>query len=128
MAYDKKKVYDQAIKVIDDKKLFFIEDIIALLPISKDTFYKWWPVESNEYDTIKGKIENNKVAVKVSIRAKLMKGKGMELIALYKLLANEHELKALQNRVDHTTGGDKLPGPTNIINLGCGEPPKEESK
>ena len=52
-AYDRKKIYEQAKQVIKDENLFFIQDIIAFLPISIQTFYKFYPVGSNELNTLK---------------------------------------------------------------------------
>jgi hypothetical protein len=109
MAYSKKKIYEQALAVIKKHNLFWIEDVAALLPITKKTFYEWWPEKSNESNAIKKMLYENKVRTKSAIRAKLFKGKGMELIALYKLLANEHELRALSGQYhDLTTKGDKI--------------------
>lgn len=95
MTYDKTKIYKQAQELIKKNKLFFVEDIISMLAISKETFYRFYPVGSNEYDTIKSMLEQNKIEMKVSLRSKLYKGKGMELLALYKLIATDEERKAL---------------------------------
>jgi hypothetical protein len=43
MAYDKKKIYEQAEESIKKNNLFFIEDIVAFLPCSKPTFYDFFP-------------------------------------------------------------------------------------
>jgi hypothetical protein len=110
MAYDKKKIYKQAIDAITKNNLFFIEDIVAFLPISKKTYYEYFPLESNESNTLKELLEENKVKTKSSIRAKLYKsGKSSELIPLYRLIGTLEEKRALnQSYVDHTTDGQKL--------------------
>ena len=96
MTYDKTKILKQAKEAIDKHKLFFIEDIVAFLPLSKPTFYDFFPLDSNELNDIKGMLEENKIKVKVSIRSKLHKGnKAPELIALYKLICTDAERKAL---------------------------------
>ena len=53
----------------------------------------------NVYKLIEDLLEENKVKVKTAIRGKLFKGKGMELIALYKLCANKEELAILSNAI-----------------------------
>ena len=110
MAYDKKKIYKQAEEAITKNNLFFIEDIVAFLPISKKTYYEYFPLESNESNTLKELLEANKVKTKSSIRAKLYKsGKSSELIPLYRLIGTLEEKRALnQSYVDHTTDGEKL--------------------
>jgi hypothetical protein len=97
MAYEKKKLYSQAIDVIERNNLFFIEDIVAFLPCDKTTFYKYFPPNSLELDNLKSKLDTNKIRTKSAIRAKLYKGtKASELIALYKLICTDDERRALQ--------------------------------
>jgi hypothetical protein len=96
MAYDRLKIYEQAKEAITKHNLFFIEDIVAFIPCNKDTFYRFFPTDSNEYDTLKGLLEENKIKTKSSIRAKLYKGnKAAELLALYKLICSDEERRAL---------------------------------
>jgi hypothetical protein len=97
MAYNKEKIYKQAEEAIKSHNLFFIEDIVAFLPCNKDTFYRFFPTDSDEYDTLKDLLDDNKVKTKSSIRAKLWKSnKASELLALYKLIATNEERRALQ--------------------------------
>ena len=53
MAYDKDKLYNQAVKAIEEHNLFFIEDIVAFISCSKPTFYEYFPVDSNELNNLK---------------------------------------------------------------------------
>ena len=110
MAYDKTKIYEQAIKAIKDNNLFFVEDIIAWLPCSKPTFYELFPVDSNEFNTIKSLLEENKTKTKSAIRAKLFKSaKATELLALYRLICTKEEHQLLnQSYIDHTSKGEKI--------------------
>ena len=112
MANDKVKIFEQAKEQIEKNNLFFIEDIVAFIPISKPTFYDYYPVDSNEFNTLKEMLEENKVKTKSSIRAKLYKGnKAAELLALYKLICSDDERKALSmQHVDHTTKGKRIGG------------------
>lgn len=110
MAYDKNKIYNQAVEAIEKNNLFFIEDIVAFIPCTKKTFYEFFPVESDELHTLKDMLEQNRVKTKSSIRAKLYKSaKAAELLALYRLIATPEEHKKLnQSYVDHTTKGKEV--------------------
>lgn len=113
MAYDKNKIYNQAIEAIEKNNLFFIEDIVAFIPCTKKTFYEFFPVESDELHTLKDMLEQNRIKTKSSIRAKLYKSaKAAELLALYRLIATPEEHKKLnQSYVDHTTKGNQIKFP-----------------
>ena len=93
--YDKEDIFKQAIKAIKDNNLFFVDDVVAFVPCGRSRFYDFFPDGSEQLDAIKKGLNDNKVKTKSSIRAKLFEGKGMELIALYKILANDDELNAL---------------------------------
>lgn len=110
MAYNRKNIYNQAIKVITDNNLFFIEDIIAFLPISKPTFYEFFPIDSNEINTLKELLEINKITTKSEIRKKLFKSdKAGELLALYRLICTPEERQLLnQQYIDLSSGGEKI--------------------
>jgi hypothetical protein len=93
MAYDRKKIYEQAKDVIVKHKLFFIDDIIAFLPISKSTFYEWKLEQSDE---LKELLEQNRTELKVSMRSKWYKSNAPALqMALMKLIATPEELRKL---------------------------------
>jgi hypothetical protein len=92
MAYDKQKIFQQAKEAIDKYKLFFIEDVVAWLPIAKKTFYEFFPIESNECNELKEMLDKNKVEVKSSLRSKWFKGNNpLTQMALYKLIGTEEE-------------------------------------
>ena len=96
MAYDKQKIFEQAKEMIVKHKLFFVEDIVAFLPIAKKTFYEYFPVESNESNELKGLLETNRVELKVSMRSKWYKSNAPALqMALMKLIATPEELRKL---------------------------------
>jgi hypothetical protein len=92
MAYDRVKIYQQALDLIEKKKLFFIEDVVCLLPCDKTTFYRFFEVESNEYNTIKEGLEKNKIEIKNGLRNKWYNGNNpLTQMALYKLIGTEEE-------------------------------------
>lgn len=108
MAYDKHKIFEQAEEVTVKNKLFFIEDIVAFLPCDKTTFYRFFPVESNEYNELKELLETNRTELKVSMRSKWYKSNSPALqMALMKLIASPDELKRLSMNHQVLEGGDK---------------------
>ena len=114
MAYDKNKIYEQAEEAIKKNNLFFVEDIVAFLLCSKPTFYDFFPKNSNELNTLKDLLEDNKIKTKSSIRAKLWKSnRASELLALYRLIATPEEHQKLnQSYVEQTT---RVVEPTKYI-------------
>lgn len=122
MAYNQEEIYNLAISSIETENLYFIEDIISFLPITKPTFYDFFKVDSNELNYIKELLDGNKIRTKLKLRKKLGEGdKAAEILALYKLIATEDERRALSmQHVDHTTKGEQI----NLISLGNGIEPK----
>ena len=116
MAHNKEKMYNKALAAAKKKGVYFIEDIIAMIPISKPTFYDFFKVNSNEFNTIRDILDENKINTKVKIREKLAAGnKAPELTALYKLLATDDERRKLSSQyIDHTTKGKEVKAPTII--------------
>ena len=92
MAYNKNKIYEDAMELIKTKKLFFIEDVVTLLPCNKTTFYDFFKVESNELNTIKELLDKNKIEIKNGLRNKWYNGNNpLTQMALYKLIGTEEE-------------------------------------
>ena len=63
MAYDRKKIFKQAKEAITKHKLIFVDDIVAFLPISKITFYMFFPLGSNESNELKELLVQNRKAL-----------------------------------------------------------------
>jgi len=118
MAYNKEKIYNQAIEAITNNNLFFVEDIVAWLPISKATLYEFFPVESDELNNLKNLLNINKTKTKSAIRAKLFKSdKAGELLALYRLICTPEEHRLLNQSYTELTGKDGkdlIPEPITI--------------
>lgn len=96
MAYDRKKIFEQAKDAITKHKLFFVEDIVAFLPCVKQTFYDFFPVDSDEMDELKTLLETNRTEIKVSMRSKWYKSDAPALqMALMKLISTPEELRKL---------------------------------
>jgi pantothenate kinase-related protein Tda10 len=101
MAYDKKKIFEQAMEAIEKHKLFFIDDIVAFLPIAKSTFYEWKMEQSEE---LKASLEKNRTELKVSMRSKWYKSNAPALqMALMKLICNDDERKKLSMQYTEST-------------------------
>lgn len=109
MAYDRVKIFEQAKEMIVKHKLFFVEDIVAFLPISKPTFYDYFPIDSNEVNELKGLLETNRTELKVSMRSKWYKSNAPALqMALMKLIATPEELKKLSMQFIESENNTKL--------------------
>jgi hypothetical protein len=65
---------------------------VTLLPISKQTFYDYFKVDSDELDNIKELLDKNKIDVKNGLRNKWYNGNNpLTQMALYKLIGTEEE-------------------------------------
>ena len=110
MAYKTNNLYKNALDVIKEYNLFFVEDACAYLGVAKPTFYKHFPIDSNEMNAIKEALDKNKARTKISIRSKLHSSTSPTgLLALYKLICTDEERKALSmQHFDHTSEGEKI--------------------
>ncbi len=102
-----KKLVSDCLTLISDYKLLFINDLIALLPFSKSTFYVYGLDKS---DAIKDAIENNRTMIKQKLRAKWYESTTPTLqIALYKILATPEERKAMSSSSKEAKSDGMLP-------------------
>jgi len=93
MAYKTDDLLKQSLAAIEKHKLFFIEDIVAYLPCSKETFYQH---KLHESDALKSALLKIKTEIKVSMRSKWYKSENPTLqMGLMKLIASPEELKQL---------------------------------
>lgn len=109
---EKDKLFEQALQIAKDKRLIFVEEVIAYLPISKPTFYDYYPKDSNDFNELRRVINDNKIDIKQGLREKWYESDNATLqMALYKLTAREEERKKLaMSYVDNTTKGEKING------------------
>ena len=116
MANNREKIYKKALELIPKHHLFFIEDVIAMLPISKPTFYDYFKIDSNELNSIKELLDIEKVNMKVKLRAKMYNSKtDTATLALYKLICSDEErMKLSQAYVDVSTQGESLNRPKQL--------------
>ncbi len=110
MAFKKKNIFEDSKTLVKNHRLIFLADLIAMLPCSESTFYSFFPKDSKELDELHEMINENRVALKVSLRNKWYKSNAPVLqLSLYKLLATPDELKALSmSHTDITTKGNEI--------------------
>lgn len=98
MAYDKDEVYKRAIEAIKvDDDITFIQDVYVEIGISHQTFYRFFPKESDEYETIKRLLERNQTRIKRNYRRNWKDPNASAVLQLanYKLIATQEELERL---------------------------------
>ena len=109
MAYNTKDLEAQALSLIKNEKLAFIEHVVAYLPCDKSTFYAHGLHESN---VLKEALDFQKIEKKRELQNKWMESDNATTqIALYKLLSNKEEFSKLcGQQVDHTSKGNSVTG------------------
>lgn len=112
MPYKTEELYERVMKLIDEKKLFFIDDCVAMLGIAKQTFYDHFNVGSDKMDAIKEKLSENRMNLKVSMRKKWFASDHPTLqLALYKIIGTPEEVDRLSGtnvKIDHTSQGEQI--------------------
>lgn len=110
MAYSRKRLFEQAMQVIEERNLFFVEDLVAFLPCDRATFYRKFPQGCDECDNIKRALETNKVRTKSAIRHRLFNmDNPTAQLALYRMIATPEERDAISTtKTDITSGGEKI--------------------
>jgi hypothetical protein len=110
MKYNKEKLFQQAKEAVLKNNLIFIEEIVSFLPCSKQTFYDYFPLGSDELDELKAIIEDNTINIKSGLRNKWYESDNPTLqIALYRLTSRDDEHKKLnQTYTDITSKNEKI--------------------
>lgn len=103
MANDRNAIFEQAKTVAESKKLIWIEEVVAFLPISTTTFYEYFPAKSEESEAIKEIIANNRISLKAAMRKKWYDSENPTLqVSLMKLLGTEEETHRLNGSKTET--------------------------
>ncbi len=101
--YNTKELFEKAKELIPKHKLIFVEDVIALIGISKSRFYELITGTSDEMDELRDLFDKNKIELKVSMRKKWFDSDNATLqMGLYKLLSTTEEHKKLQQTYSET--------------------------
>ena len=104
MAYKTSQLEDQSLKVIKEKSLIFIDDIVVYLPCNRATFYNH---NLDKLDTIKDALEFNKTETKLKLRTKWQDSDNATLqIALMRLICSDAERRKLAINYNEVTGKD----------------------
>lgn len=115
MAYNKKKIFEQAKQAIEKNNLFFVCDVIAFLPCGHDTFYRFFPEGSEKSEALKALLDINKIRTKSGIRAKLYRSeKAGELLALYRMICTPEERQMINQNYIELTGKSFTKEPMTI--------------
>lgn len=118
MKYNPEELFQQAKQIAESKKLIFVEEVVSFLPCTKTTFYEYFPASSDEMNELKTIINNNKVAIKSTMRKKWYDSENPTLqLALYRLTSTKEEHKLLnQSYIDHTSKDKELKVPQIFSN------------
>ena len=113
MAYKKAELEQLALKAIEEHGLMFVEDVVCFLPCTRKTFYNW---NLHKLHTIKEAMVDVKAVTKSKLRSKWMgeMASATTQIVLYKLLANETELKAINGESNVVVNNVESKRPLNI--------------
>lgn len=110
MAYDTQELKEKSLSVIEEHQLYFISDVVAFLPCDKTTFYNHFPVDSNDFNDIRKRLDANKINDKVKLRRKWLKSDNATMqMGIMKLLSEDEELKKLAMEYKEHSGEIKLP-------------------
>jgi len=106
MAYNKEQIFESAKEIAVTNNCLFIEELVSYLPISKATFYLFFPDGSDELDEIKGLVNTNKEQKKSAMYRKWFESDNATLqISLMKLISTEeqaHRLNGSSTKVEHS--------------------------
>lgn len=96
-AEKQEKYANEVIKALEkNHDIYQFCDLELIIPYDRTTLYKY---HIDKIDTIKEKLASNKMKFKRALRLQMKKTNNPTcLIALYKLLANEEEKDALNNK------------------------------
>lgn len=108
MAYDSEKKLKEALEAIRKEKLWWIEEVVAYIGVSRDWFYRTWPRDSEEYDIIIKELNKYRLADKILVRKQLKKSaQAGGLFGLYKILGTPEERKKLSTTYQEIRGEDE---------------------
>lgn len=93
MAYNAEKIYKEALDIIEkEPNCWFVLDLVGLLGISKDTYYRLFPIGSDQSDTLEVLLRKNRVSVKLKMRsAGILSDNGSVFTKLYSSLMERDE-------------------------------------
>ena len=107
MAYETEDLLKQSLEAIKEHGLYFISDVIACIPCSKQTFYDHG---LDQLDDIKKALESNRINAKIEMRKKWLQSDNATMqMGLMKILSEDEELRKLAMNYNEHSGEIKLP-------------------
>jgi hypothetical protein len=106
--YNKDKLFKQSQQAIAKNNLYFIEDVVGYLPCTRSSFYRMFPIDGEEFLTLKEMLDKNRIKAKTQIRHNLEVNNGNPTaqLALYRMIATPEERAAIiMSKTDITTNG-----------------------
>ena len=102
--FTNERIIKDCLKIINEKKCFFFDDIFPYTSFDRSTFYKR---NLHEFDAIKEALENNRIMGKSGLRNKWYNGNNSTAqIALYKLIGTDSERDILNGNNDINVNAD----------------------
>ena len=103
MTFDKDDMLKKALEAAKKEELVYVEEVITYLPISKATFYSYFPLDSDGLNAIKEILETNIVNRKQRLVKKWEKSDNATLeVVAFKLLATEDQLRRINPPKDNS--------------------------
>jgi hypothetical protein len=97
--YNPDDLFNTAVETVTKNKPHSLNMLIALMGISRETFYTYFPTGSDRHKRIQQEINTAKGKIKAVMFKKWFDSENPTLqIAYMKLLADEDELRALTNQ------------------------------
>lgn len=114
MAYDQQEQLQEALRVIEEEKICFFEEITLYVAPSKRIMQEWG---FHELPTIKDALDRNKIKGKSKLRNKWQDSGNATLeLAAYKLMATTEELERLTvNNNKNQSSGELNVNGVNLI-------------
>ena len=85
-------------KIKENPRVVFNQDVYSVLGISSSTYYRYFPIDSEEYQQIQDALDINKTNMKMVIRDRLAESKSpAALLSLYRLVATKEERDSLNS-------------------------------
>jgi len=114
MANETARLEKLALKVINEHKLVFINEVASYMDTSRATFYNHG---LDKLDTIKDALEQNRINVKKGLRKKWYESDNATTqIALYRLTSTDEELSKLNSQKVEHSGELKTGVTVHIVN------------
>jgi len=124
--YDWVKMKEMAIEATEKHNLLFMTEVVSYLPCTYSSFFN---NKMNEDEDILQALADNRVKVKVKIRKRWEDSENVTAeIMLYKLAADEEELRRLSVTKSEVTGAEGKPLDISIQVLGNDAPILDEPK